>query len=196
LLRERIHIDGMPLHIIDTAGLRSAPDVIEAQGIERARAEMARADRILYVIDAATGLHSEAITAELVTLPTAIPVTVIFNKIDLLERDPQIDLGKIPVVALSARDNLGFDRLRAHLKECVGYQHVETGVLSARRRHLDALRQARIHLNAAVGQLSPPTAELAAEELRLAQGFLGEITGEVTSDDLLGKIFSSFCIGK
>jgi tRNA modification GTPase len=196
LLRERIHIDGMPLHIIDTAGLRSAPDVIEAQGIERARVEMARADRILYVIDAAAGLHLEAITAELVTLPAAIPVTVIFNKIDLLEREPQIDLSDTPVVSLSARDNRGFDGLRAHLKECMGYQHVETGVLSARRRHLDALRQARAHLIAAGGQLSPSTAELAAEELRLAQLHLGEITGEVTSDDLLGKIFSSFCIGK
>jgi tRNA modification GTPase len=197
VLRERIHIDGMPLHIADTAGLRDVSDVVEAEGIRRARDEMTRADRILYVIDATRALDTEAIERETDSLPHNVPVTWILNKIDLCNGRIRFEQSQPPRLHLSANTGDGIDLLRAHLKECMGFVGAETGTISARRRHLDALARAERHLQAAASQLIDHHAgELMAEDLRQAQQALAEITGEFTSDDLLGKIFSSFCIGK
>ncbi len=197
VLRERINIDGMPLHIADTAGLRDVADVVEAEGIRRAREEMSRADRILYVVDATRALDDEAVLHETHSLPANVPVTWIFNKVDLTSGRVRIEQSQPPRVFVSASTGEGIDLLRAHLKECMGYVGADAGTISARRRHLDALARARMHLEQAATQLIEHRAgELMAEELRQAQQALAEITGEFTSDDLLGKIFSSFCIGK
>lgn len=197
VLRERIHIDGMPLHIADTAGLREDADVVEAEGIRRARDEMTRADRILYVIDATRQLDTEAIHQETHALPASVPVTWIFNKIDLAGGSVQSQSTTPPRVSLSAATGEGMDLLREHLKACMGFHSTDAGAYSARRRHLDALSRAQTHIQAAAHQLEAQRAgELMAEELRRAQQCLAEITGEFTSDDLLGRIFSSFCIGK
>lgn len=197
VLRERIHIDGMPLHIADTAGLREDADVVEAEGIRRARNEMTRADRILYVIDATRALDDETMTAELAGLPAEIPVTVVLNKIDLAQAKSRYEQSQPPRLHVSATTGEGIDLLREHLKECMGFQGAGTGTISARRRHLDALNRAYAHLNEAQRQLMEKRAgELMAEELRQAQHCLGEITGEFTPDDLLGRIFTTFCIGK
>jgi tRNA modification GTPase len=197
ILRERIHIDGMPLHILDTAGLRDETDVVEAEGIRRARDEMQKADRILYVVDATAGASAQAIEAEICSLPSRVPVSIVINKIDLIGAISRYEQSSPPRIELSATSGEGMDLLRQHLKECVGFQGAEAGTLSARRRHLDALAQAVRHLSEAAHQLKERRAgELVAEELRQAQRALNEITGEFTSDDLLGRIFSSFCIGK
>jgi tRNA modification GTPase len=205
LLRERILLDGMPLHVLDTAGLRRAGDEIEAEGIRRARAAMTAADRILFVIDAAADPHATAYLAERALLPPEVPVTLIFNKIDLACREGGIDgggaLGNVPdgvaVIRLSALTGAGFDTLASHLKTCIGFEAGGTDVLSARARHLDALTRVDAHLAQAARQLAARNApELVAEELRRAQLELGEIVGSETSDELLGRIFSRFCIGK
>ena len=197
VLRERIHIDGMPLHIADTAGLRDDADVVEAEGIRRARNEMIRADRILYVIDATRLLDNESMRAELSALPAETPVSVVINKIDLANARSRYEQSQPPRIHLSATTGEGVDLLREHLKECMGFQGAGTGTISARRRHLDALNRADAHLHEAQRQLKDRRAgELMAEELRQAQQCLGEITGEFTPDDLLGRIFTSFCIGK
>jgi tRNA modification GTPase len=197
ILRERIHIDGMPLHVLDTAGLREHADVVEAEGIKRAKEAMERADRILYVIDCTRGAQDAAVQAELASLPQSVPITLIINKIDVLGQNSRYLQSSPATVELSATTGEGIDLLRQHLKECVGFQGAESGTLSARRRHLDALARADRHLAEALRQLSEFRAgELMAEELRQAQLALSEITGEFSSDDLLGRIFSSFCIGK
>jgi tRNA modification GTPase len=197
VLRERIHLDGLPLHVLDTAGLREQADVVEAEGIRRARAAMNEADRILYIVDASTQPTQVILQEELAALPQNVPVTLVFNKIDLTHERPRYEQSEPPRVHLSVATGEGIDLLRAHLKECVGYQGVHAGTLSARRRHLDALTRANEHLAEAERQLTERRAgELMAEELRQAQQCLGEITGEFTSDDLLGRIFSTFCIGK
>jgi tRNA modification GTPase len=197
VLRERIHIDGMPLHIADTAGLREVADVVEAEGIRRARDEMTRADRILYLIDATRALDDESVTQETSSLPAGVPVTWIFNKIDLCGGRVRLEQSQPPRVHLSATSGDGIDVLRAHLKECMGFVGADAGTISARRRHLEALARAEGHLQRAATQLTEHRAgELMAEDLRQAQQALAEITGEFSSDDLLGKIFASFCIGK
>jgi len=198
IVRERIDIDGMPLHVLDTAGLRDAPDVVEAEGIRRATAEMARADRVLFIIDTVDDPDARAFSEERPRLPAEVPVTVVLNKIDLATGIPLSDtVSGPPRVAISARTGAGIDVLRAHLRDCMGYQVADAGTVSARARHLDALARARRHVDAAEAQLREQRAgELVAEELRQAQVALGEITGAVTSDDLLGRIFASFCIGK
>ncbi len=196
VLRRQVHLDGLPVNLIDTAGLRRAVDVVEAEGVRRAHSEIAKADRVLYVLDAAGPPDA----AELEQLPPEVPVTLIFNKIDLSGTSPRLEAGDAagpPRVYLSALNGAGLDLLRAHLKQSAGYQDSESGAFSARRRHLDALRRARGHVQDAAEILSSTRAfELFAEDLRLAQQALGEITGEFTSEDLLGEIFSSFCIGK
>jgi tRNA modification GTPase len=195
VLRERIHIDGMPIHIADTAGLRENPDVIEAEGIRRAHHEMNRADRILYLLDA-TAIDS-SLTEQLAGLPASIPTTVVYNKIDLIGASSRYEQTQPPRIYLSAQSGEGIDLLRAHLKECIGFHGADSSTLLARRRHLDALQRADVHLHEARRQLTEARAgELMAEDLRQAQQCLAEITGEFTSDDLLGRIFSSFCIGK
>jgi len=207
VLRQHVHLDGLPLNLVDTAGLRIATDVVEAEGVRRARSEIARADRVLYVVDAglAGNDHDEDAAqnpapwaAELEQLPAGIPVTLVFNKIDLIGAQARLDeTADPPKVFLSARTGSGLDLLRSHLKAAAGYGDIEFGAFSARRRHLDALSRARQHVQAAADTLSNSRAfELFAEDLRLAQHALGEITGEFTSEDLLGEIFGSFCIGK
>jgi tRNA modification GTPase len=196
VLRRQVHLDGLPVNLIDTAGLRKSVDVVEAEGVRRAHSEIAKADRVLYVLDAALGPGP----AELEQLPPGVPVTLVFNKIDLSGTAPRFEAGDAagpPRVYLSALNGAGLTLLRAHLKDSAGYQDSESGAFSARRRHLDALRRARRHVQDAADILSNTRAfELFAEDLRLAQQALGEITGEFTSEDLLGEIFSSFCIGK
>lgn len=197
ILRERINIDGMPLHLLDTAGLREEADVVEAEGIRRAKDAMSTADRILYVVDAARGLDDDAMQRELAQLPSTVPVTIVFNKIDLTQTPPLYEQSQPARLYVSAARGDGIDLLRAHLKECVGFQGASAGTLSARRRHLDALARANRHIEEAARQLIEHRAgELMAAELRQAQHALNEITGEFTSEDLLGRIFSSFCIGK
>jgi tRNA modification GTPase len=190
VLRQHLNLDGLPLHLVDTAGLRAAVDVAEAEGVRRAQSEIQRADRVLYVVDA-------GIEADAEHLPEA-PITLVFNKIDLTGEPARIDeAAEPPRVFLSARTGAGMELLRAHLKASAGYLKSESGVFAARRRHLDALERARRHVENAADILAGTRAfELFAEDLRLAQQALGEITGEFTSDDLLGEIFGSFCIGK
>ncbi len=198
VLRERIHLDGMPLHVVDTAGLRESRDEIETEGIRRAREQMERADRVLLVLDDAAG--AEVPAEVLKHVPPVLPRTVIRNKIDLTGRTAGVtnpaDTGVIEI-ALSAKTGVGLDDLRRHLKACMGFQPAGEGAFMARRRHLDAIRRAQDHVTRGKARLKETRAgELLAEELRLAQQALSEITGEFTPEDLLGRIFSSFCIGK
>ncbi|MEO2268852.1 tRNA uridine-5-carboxymethylaminomethyl(34) synthesis GTPase MnmE [Pseudoalteromonas sp. YIC-656] len=201
VLKEHIHIDGMPLHIIDTAGLRESPDKVEQIGIERAWEEINQADRVLFMVDAqdTDACKPEEIWPEFVAqLPNNMGITVIRNKVDISgEKIGFDDSGESPVLRLSAKEGLGIDLVREHLKACIGFEGTQEGSFMARRRHLDALERAQHHLVIGQEQLEAHIAgEILAEELRLAQQYLNEITGEFTSDDLLGKIFSSFCIGK
>jgi tRNA modification GTPase len=196
VLRERIEIDGLPLHVLDTAGLRAGGDEIEREGMRRAEAEIARADRVLYVVDAADRAAVDAIPGDLSSLPPGTPATVVMNKLDLAGGGPREEAGDPLRIHLSAANGTGLDLLRTHLKGCAGFATPGEGALSARRRHLDALRRARTHVDAADRQLMAGMGELVAQELNDAQQVLGEITGEVSSDDLLGRIFASFCIGK
>jgi tRNA modification GTPase len=199
VLREQVHLDGLPLNLVDTAGLRVTVDAVEAEGVRRAKGELARADRVLYILDAADGQHAgRDIAAELAQLPPGVPVTLIVNKIDLIGIAPAIDdSGPMTQIYLSAKTGTGMELLRGHLKLSAGYNDQESGALSARRRHLNALARARACIEAAGTIFTGTRAyELFAEDLRRAQLALGEITGEFSSDDLLGDIFSSFCIGK
>jgi len=203
VLREHVAIDGMPLHVLDTAGLRVTSDVVEAEGIRRARAEIAKADRVLFIVDASTDPKADAWLEEKTDWTTRAPVTLVFNKIDRLSSaettalGTHLSLGVDQVLKLSAETGAGLAELREHLKHCMGYEVAEGGTISARARHLDALQRAHRHTTEAVARLRDDHAgELVAEELRLAQQALGEITGEFRADDLLGRIFGSFCIGK
>lgn len=201
VLREHIHIDGMPLHIIDTAGLREANDEVERIGIARAWEEIAQADQVLLMIDS-TEQKVDDFKAEwaefLAKLPPNMPVTVIRNKVDLsCEPEGLEQLENFTLIRLSAQTKVGVDLLREHLKKSMGYQSSTEGGFLARRRHLQALEEAAEHLARGHVQLTQFFAgELLAEELRMVQNALSEITGQFTSDDLLGNIFSSFCIGK
>lgn len=201
ILRQELSIDGLPVHIADTAGLRDSADPVEQEGIRRAWAAIEDADRILLVVDARTRdqLDSNGIWKALRARPDATDkLTVLFNKIDLAKLAPGTDeMDGILTICLSAREGQGLPLLRAHLRDCAGYSADEEGGFIARRRHLDALHRAMRSLELAEEQLLVFKAgELVAEELRNAQQHLGEITGVFTSDDLLGAIFSSFCIGK
>ncbi len=193
LLKEKIDIDGLPIHIIDTAGLRKSEDRVEQEGIRRAWQEIERADRVLLLVDDQQGITEE----ERQTLQQIeqIPATIVRTKIDLTGREPGLQQGG--ELAISSETGSGIQQLRAFLKEVAGYQSGGEGTFLARRRHLEALQQARCALEQGRKQLDVYHAgELLAEELRHAQEALSEITGVFTSDDLLGKIFSSFCIGK
>ena len=192
ILREQIHLDGMPLHIIDTAGLRDSDDVVEQEGIRRAWSAIEQADRVLLLVDDASGV-SEVDQQILERLPHNLKSTVIRNKIDL-SNNPAGMLGD--EIRLSAKSGEGVDSLREFLKQSMGYEGEGEGAFMARRRHLDALARADENLQRGQLLLTQGSGELLAEELRLAQHSLGEITGDVSSDDLLGKIFTSFCIGK
>lgn len=201
VLREHIHIDGMPLHITDTAGLRESPDEVEQEGIRRAWAEIHQADRILMLVDARdagaetdpTRIWPEFVSA----LPDKTRLTLVLNKIDLTDQQPAMMDQSVPVIRLSAKTGTGIDLLREHLKSIMGYGGEGEGSFTARQRHVDAIEKAQAALEQGRAQLVQSGAgELLAEDLRLAQEHLGVITGKFTPDDLLGRIFSSFCIGK
>lgn len=196
LLHRQIQIDGLPLNLIDTAGLRLSRDPIEQEGIRRANEQIERADHIFWVFDGQTdpdcvGLDSSA-------LQTRIPITRVRNKIDLTGTPSGLTHKPSgPEVAISALTGDGMDGLRGHLKAACGFPVSTEGTFIARRRHLDALERALAGLLAAAQALADGGAgELAAEDLRQVQQALGEITGEFTPDDLLDRIFSGFCIGK
>ena len=209
VLKEHIHIDGMPLHIIDTAGLRDAPDEVERIGIQRAWAEIEQADRVLLMIDSTTTetdpkalLHAlydeQGLASETDSLLASGRLTVIRNKADISEESMGLSTtGDFPTITLSAKHNQGVDDLRQHLKDVMGFEAASEGGFLARRRHIDALNRAQEALDFGRQQLEGMAAgELLAEDLRMAQHALNEITGEFTADDLLGEIFGSFCIGK
>lgn len=203
VLREHIHIDGMPLHIIDTAGLRDSPDEVEQIGIARAWDEIRQADRILLMVDATTTDKTtpHEIWPDFIDqLPASAPVTVIRNKVDLSGESVGISEPSeetTPVIRLAAKSTEGLEVLRDHLKHCMGFASTTEGGFLARRRHLNALERAKDLLVQGQAQLEGYGAgELLAEDLRAAQDALGEITGQITPDELLGKIFGSFCIGK
>jgi len=215
VLTEQIHIDGMPLHIIDTAGLRDSDDKVEQIGIERAWKEINQADRVLLMVDASENhgvLEDEQDIKNYYPeffekLPNNIGLTLVRNKADINQSISRTSIGltdftdnkqvKHSVVTLSAKTGAGVDSLKEHLKNIMGYQGSTEGGFMARRRHLTALSNTHQHLITGLDQLESYVAgEILAEELRICQQELDQITGEFTSDDLLGKIFSSFCIGK
>ncbi|MDI4636414.1 MULTISPECIES: tRNA uridine-5-carboxymethylaminomethyl(34) synthesis GTPase MnmE [Halomonadaceae] len=201
VLREHIHIDGMPLHVIDTAGLRDTPDAVEQIGVARAWAEIEKADRVLLMVDASISEATDpmAIWPEFVArLADPSRLTLVRNKVDTSQEAPGLDLSTpTPVLRLSAKTGEGVDNLKEHLKTVMGFSSTTEGRFSARRRHLDALDRATAALENGEAQLAGYGAgELLAEDLRDAQQSLGEITGEFSADDLLGEIFGSFCIGK
>lgn len=190
VLREKIDIDGLAVELVDTAGLRNDPDRIEAEGIRRAREALANADSVLWIQDT-TDMEQEEPREN---LPAGVPVTIVHNKIDLSDDAPGIMDGE---VYLSAQTGDGVDALRRRIRELAGYENRGEGAFTARRRHITALQKAAVHFATGRSALEDSGAgELLAEELRLAQQALGEITGTFTADDLLGKIFSEFCIGK
>ena len=202
VLREHIQIDGMPLHIVDTAGIRNSDDPIEQEGIRRAREEITSADRVLLVIDDTTSIDEVTIDKLLIdserTLLNKIPVTIVRNKCDLSGVAPGLKVEEeTDIIYLSAATGAGLDDLKQHLLISMGYSQNTEGKFSARRRHWQALEKARECLEEGQAQLAGTGAgELLAEDLRRCQTHLGTITGSVSSDDLLGEIFSSFCIGK
>lgn len=204
ILREHIQIDGMPLHIIDTAGLRESTDTVEQEGIRRAWAEIKKADHILLLHDVTLAADEQEMEQEKFLLEQLLaagpPITRIINKMDLVVSEIAISKPSQEMsdeIFVSAKTGEGLEKLREYLKASVGYLAHGEGQFMARRRHLEALMLAQQHLSQGQQQLQEFAAgELLAEELRQAQMALGEITGEFTADDLLGKIFSGFCIGK
>jgi tRNA modification GTPase len=193
-IRQHIEIDGMALHFIDTAGLRDTEDEVEKIGIARTWSAIQQANAALLLIDAAQGMMpaDQEIIAK---LPSGLPLLRIFNKVDLIGQDAKAVAAEGCVdIYLSAKTGAGIDLLHEHLLRAVGWQPGGEGVFMARERHLSALREAKARL--ALAEACNGRIEIFAEELRLAQGALSSITGEFTPDDLLGEIFSRFCIGK
>ena len=194
VLKETIHLDGMPVHIIDTAGLHNSDDLIEKEGIRRAHNEINNADVILLVYDST---DSEL---DLGILPDSVknkPKIIVRNKIDLVDQHSSMkSIGNNLEVSISAKNGDGIDSVRAALAEFAGHNSSIEGVFVARKRHLDAIDETLEFINNGISQLNAGSSELVAEDLRLAGSKLGQITGEFSSDDLLGEIFSSFCIGK
>jgi tRNA modification GTPase len=194
-LREHLSLDGVPVSVVDTAGLRDSSDPVEQEGLRRARAELDKADRVLWVVDVRESLDS-ALEGARRALGADRAFTLVRNKVDLVGDDAGVaEIGHVIAIRVSALTGTGLDLLTAHVRSLAGAGGEIAGAFSARRRHLDALARAERHLNAAGRELEGAL-ELAAEELRAAQAALGELTGELTSDDLLGEIFASFCIGK
>ena len=193
ILREQINIDGLAVELVDTAGLRNDPDRIEAEGIRRAREALHSADAVLWIqdaSDAAAGPINEE-------LPADVPVIVVRNKIDLTKEAAGVDVGNELLLRVSAKSGDGLDALRTQIRRLAGYRDLGEQTVTARRRHVDAMRRARAHFLAGRKALADERAgEVFAEELRLAHQALGEITGATSSDDLLGMIFTEFCIGK
>jgi tRNA modification GTPase len=195
-LREYLSLDGLPVSIVDTAGLRETHDPVEVEGVRRARHELGRADHALWVMDGVEGVDA-ALDAAAGALPEDLSRTVVLNKLDLTGHSAEtFERGGIACVRLSALTGEGVPALVQHLKTLAGWSSEIPGAFSARRRHLDALERATSSVALALDALLPEQLEIAAEELRGAQTALGELTGELTSDDLLGEIFARFCIGK
>lgn len=201
VVSQTIQIEGVPLHVVDTAGLRDSEDHVEKIGIERAWGQIAGADAVLFLHDLTRAAlpgyvqGDEAIARGLATtLPASVPVIDVWNKIDATAQQ----VADVPGLRLSAKTGAGLDALRRRLLTVAGWQAAPEGVYIARERHVQALRQVDSHLARAHAHLQAQaqSLDLLAEELRLAQNALNEITGEFTSDDLLGVIFSKFCIGK
>jgi tRNA modification GTPase len=190
VIEQHVQLDGLPVWLIDTAGLRDSSDPIEREGMRRARAAAEHADCALVVMDDSAPEHREEVLGR---IPASIPYVVVRNKIDLTGREPGEAQGEF---AISAATGAGLETLRVHLQARMGYRPAGEGTFSARRRHLEALNRARGHLEAGSRHALARDGELLAEELRQAQQVLGAITGEVSSDELLGRIFSEFCIGK
>ena len=192
-VREAIIIEGVTMHIIDTAGLHDTDDVVEQIGIERTWQAVARADLVLVLADSRSGLTDE-VQVILKRLPSTLPRIQVLNKVDLSGEAPSVtEESGYPLVRLSARTHAGLELLKNKLLEMVGYSGGES-IFLARQRHLDAIRRAAGHLDLAYEAWR--NVEIFAEELRMAQASLSEITGEFSADDLLGRIFSHFCIGK
>jgi len=193
IIRERIEIDGLAVELVDTAGLRENPDSIEAEGIRRAREALKNADGVLWIQDASeseAGDLDEDIAAE-------IPVIILRNKIDVTDDAPGPSGEHPTTLNVSARTGAGIDDLRQTIRRLAGYQDLGEGAFTARRRHVDAITFAAEHFERGLEALNKNKAgELFAEDLRLCHEALGEISGAMTSDDLLGRIFSEFCIGK
>ena len=197
VLRERVQIAGALIEFLDTAGLRDDPEPLEAEGIRRAQREIMRADHVLYVVDAADTAALAALDAELARLPAELACTVLYAKCDVAAAPAAVPARATAALPVSALTGAGLDGLRAHLASLAGVTGDAEGTFSARSRHVLALCRSCEHLEQAATHLSSRGGiELVAEELRVAQLALGEITGEFTSDDLLGEIFSAFCIGK
>jgi tRNA modification GTPase len=196
VIREEIQLDGMPVHIIDTAGLRDSGDVVEQEGMRRTWQAIEQADALLLLVDDRAGL-STGDQKILDSMPAGLPVLLVRNKIDLSGTDPgRRDNGPYLGFAISAKYGQGLEPLVEAIKELAGLQASGSGTFMARRRHLHALERASLHLQQAWDQARAGQGELVAEELKAVQEHLGEITGEVSSDELLGEIFSQFCIGK
>ncbi len=194
VLREQVSLDGLPVHVADTAGIRESTDQVELEGVRRARATIASADLVLLVIDASQPLEPQLQLKREFT--EKVPCIEVYNKIDLTTHDDAVDEASLKVY-VSAKSGRGLKDLVQLVKKTVGANTHNDGVFSARTRHLDALKRTSCHLKAGHRQwLQFNAAETLAEELRLAHKALGEITGEFLPDDLLGEIFSSFCIGK
>lgn len=197
-IQRTIAIEGIPIHIIDTAGLRETSDIVEQKGIERTHAAIRNANMVIWLVDSS---QQSDIKDQIFSYISADkPQITVFNKIDLLNEEPRIEDEKNNIrIHLSAKTGAGIELLRRKILEIAGWQYHQAGegVFMARQRHLQALSQARIHLdNAQRFTTNVYQLELLAEELRLAQSALSSITGRFTADDLLGEIFSHFCIGK
>lgn len=193
ILREQINIDGLAVELVDTAGLRNDPDRIEAEGIRRARDALQSADAVLWIQDASEDKEG-AINEE---LPADVPIIVVRNKIDLTQEQVGVDKNDDSIIRLSAKSGDGLAELRTQVRRLAGYRDLGEQTVTARRRHTDAVKRSRDHFAAGRQALAEQRAgEVFAEELRLAHQALGEITGATSSDDLLGMIFTEFCIGK
>lgn len=201
LLREKICLDGLLLHLVDTAGLHSTEDIVEQKGIKRATEELIKADHLILVVDATTSKETDPkiLFPEWVSIfPEKIPITVLYNKVDILKHEARlIQHETYTLIYVSMKTKQGLSLLTEHLKSSFKFSMGTEGTFAARTRHVKALEEAKKHLDQAQKQLENHRAyELMAEELRFCQIHLDEITGKFSSDDLLGKIFSEFCIGK
>lgn len=192
VIRQAIQINGIPLHIMDTAGMRETSDAVENMGIERAKATAHAADLVLLMVDVTQGDPSKSL-ALLAGAPRMASTIIVLNKVDITQAAP-FDTQGIPLVCVSVKTGQGLDQLRSEILKAIGWQETESGAFMARERHLRALYQAQRHLAFAAGVVAQD--ELFAEELRQTQDALSEILGEFTPDDLLGEVFSRFCIGK
>jgi len=193
-IRETVNLGGIALTLVDMAGLRETDDLIESEGVRRAKRAIADSDHVLWVADISDGIEFAQAHARQ-AIGGEKSFSLVLNKIDLVDGEPRQFEDDCPVLALSAKTGAGVDALVQHLKKVAGQGEATDGVFSARRRHIAALEKARASIVAA-GPLLSIGPELAAEELKAAQAHLDELTGQHTSDDLLGEIFASFCIGK